>query len=122
MSFGNQSLDGFIGAAEQAGELLHLEGVKTRSKLALEEGLAMQAISNILTSKDSFYGYEIVKIMNRKSGTVYPMLNKFENPYGLTTSAYEDTIQTHAGERPPRRYYNPTDFGRTVFGLFIPKK
>ncbi len=120
--FEDQTLSGFIEAKIAASELLYAEGAKTRGEVSFEEALTMQAIADILTTRETFYGLAILRAINRKSGTVYPILRKFELPYGLTTGSYEDETKARSNNRPRRHEYRSTEFGKTVFELFVRTK
>ena len=121
MSFESQTLHGFVEAKFTASELLRVEGLKeTQGEIGFEEALAMQAISDILVARDTFYGQDIITAINRKPGCVYPILHKFELPYRLVTSLLEDRGEASARVGGTRREYQSTTFGRTIFGLFVP--
>ena len=122
MAFEEQTLSDFIEAKSAASELLRSEGVKTRIDVSFEEALCMQAISDLLQVRTGFYGLEIIDTVEGNSGSIYPLLRRFENPYRITISSLEDATYAHSRNRPARREYMPTEFGKTVFGLFIPRK
>lgn len=50
------------------------------------------------------YGFEIMRITELPSGTVYPALRRLEGA-GLVGSAWEEEDRAHADARPARRYY-----------------
>jgi DNA-binding PadR family transcriptional regulator len=50
------------------------------------------------------YGFDIIDVTNLPSGTVYPILRRFENE-GLVTSEWENQEVAQREQRPPRRYY-----------------
>ena len=55
------------------------------------------------------YGLEIGEAAGLRSGTVHPILARFEG-YGWLTSRWED-VDPSAEGRPPRRYYRLTADG-----------
>jgi DNA-binding PadR family transcriptional regulator len=56
------------------------------------------------------YGFDILDATNLPSGTVYPILRRFERE-GLVTSAWESDGIAQSEKRPPRRYYALTADG-----------
>lgn len=56
------------------------------------------------------YGFEIMRITDLPSGTVYPILRRLEGQ-GLARSAWEDESEAHGDRRPARRYYRLTAEG-----------
>lgn len=50
------------------------------------------------------YGFEMMRVTELPSGTVYPALRRLEGQ-GLVDSRWEDEDHAHADSRPPRRYY-----------------
>jgi DNA-binding PadR family transcriptional regulator len=55
------------------------------------------------------YGLEIMRLTGQPSGTLYPILAKFEHA-GWLAGGKED-IDPHAEGRPPRRFYHITGSG-----------
>lgn len=68
--------------------------------------LVLQALA-----REHRYGFEIMDFTGLASGTVYPILRRFEE-LGLATSHWEDSQQAHPERRPRRRYYELTADGR----------
>jgi DNA-binding PadR family transcriptional regulator len=56
------------------------------------------------------YGFEIMRLTQLPSGTVYPALRRLEGA-GLVASAWEDEDRAHADARPARRYYRLSPAG-----------
>ena len=56
------------------------------------------------------YGFDIMDATNLPSGTVYPILRRFERD-GLVTSEWESEGFAQREQRPPRRYYSLTADG-----------
>jgi len=56
------------------------------------------------------YGYEIMQLTGLASGTLYPLLNRFESE-GWLTSSWERASPQHEG-RPRRRHYRITGLGQ----------
>ena len=61
------------------------------------------------------YGFEVMEATDLASGTVYPLLRRFE-ARGLVESFWEDESAAEADGRPPRRYYLVSASGRRVLG------
>ena len=59
------------------------------------------------------YGFDIIDATNLPSGTVYPILRRFENE-GLVTSRWEAQGVAQREQRPPRRYYAVTADGEKL--------
>jgi DNA-binding PadR family transcriptional regulator len=59
------------------------------------------------------YGFDILDATNLPSGTVYPILRRFENE-GLVTSEWEAQGLATRDQRPPRRYYVLTADGKKL--------
>jgi PadR family transcriptional regulator, regulatory protein PadR len=58
------------------------------------------------------YGYDLMRAVSLKSGTLYPMLTRLETE-GLVEARWESAGETPAG-RPARRYYQLTGEGVQV--------
>jgi DNA-binding PadR family transcriptional regulator len=61
-------------------------------------------------SKGEAYGLDIMERTGLPSGTVYPMLRRFEHA-GLVSSGWETPEEALAGRRPQRRNYALTVVG-----------
>lgn len=59
------------------------------------------------------YGFEVMRVADLPSGTVYPILRRLEAS-GLVRSRWEDEENAHAEGRPARRYYEPTGAGEAA--------
>ncbi|HET7130653.1 MAG TPA: PadR family transcriptional regulator, partial [Gammaproteobacteria bacterium] len=59
------------------------------------------------------YGFDIIDATHLPSGTVYPILRRFENE-GLVTSEWEAHDVATRDQRPPRRYYALTADGKQL--------
>ena len=59
------------------------------------------------------YGFDIIDATNLPSGTVYPILRRFENE-GLVTSEWEAQSSATRDQRPARRYYVLTADGKRL--------
>jgi PadR family transcriptional regulator PadR len=58
------------------------------------------------------YGYEVMKAADVKSGTLYPMLKRWQDE-GVVVAEWEDAASTPEG-RPARKYYRLTGEGVRV--------
>ena len=56
------------------------------------------------------FGFDIMDATGLTSGTVYPMLDRFES-MGFVTSHWEDAKTARRDKRPPRRYFDLTAAG-----------
>ena len=59
------------------------------------------------------YGFDILDATHLPSGTVYPILRRFERE-GLVTSEWETEGVAQSEKRPPRRYYALTADGEKL--------
>ena len=57
------------------------------------------------------YGFDIMETTELPSGTVYPMLRRFDRD-GLVESSWEMPEAAHGDRRPRRRHYKLTELGR----------
>lgn len=64
------------------------------------------------------YGFEIISVTGLPSGSVYPLLRRFEGS-SLVESRWEDEAAAHADGRPARRYYQSTDSGRAALSAAL---
>lgn len=62
-------------------------------------------------SQGRAYGFDIMDSTGLPSGTVYPMLRRFEHA-GLVSSDWETPEEAFADRRPQRRIYELTDQGK----------
>ncbi len=65
-----------------------------------------------IVKKHDCYGYELVnrisECMHITEGTIYPLLKRLKDNGSI------DSYIVESQEGPPRKYYNITDYGRTV--------
>lgn len=77
----------------------------------LKRGTLELCVLSILKRGDC-YGYELVnrisECMHVTEGTIYPLLKRLKDNGSI------DSYIVESQEGPPRKYYNITDFGRTV--------
>ena len=59
------------------------------------------------------HGFEIMDAVGLPSGTVYPILRRLDAE-GFVRSRWEKEGLARREQRPPRRYYELTQVGRTV--------
>lgn len=74
------------------------------TELSYNAALVLQALST-----GHRYGFEVMRVSELPSGTVYPMLRRLDDA-GLVTSAWEEADPSEKG-RPRRRYYEVTPEG-----------
>ena len=58
------------------------------------------------------YGFDIMEETGLTSGTVYPALDRLERE-GFARSAWEDAAVARDEKRPPRRYFEITEDGKS---------
>jgi PadR family transcriptional regulator PadR len=68
-----------------------------------------RVLQALLSDAGELYGVEIGDLARLRSGTVHPILARFE-ALGWLTSRWED-VDPQAAGRPPRRYYRLTAEG-----------
>ena len=64
------------------------------------------------------WGYELSKRSGVRSGVMYPILQRMLDE-GWLTDGWEDQEQVGRAKRPPRRYYEVTDAGKTALGAVL---
>jgi DNA-binding PadR family transcriptional regulator len=80
----------------------------SESRITYNGALVLQALARGLR-----YGFEIMDLTALPSGTVYPILRRFEHG-GLVSSSWEETEAAHEQGRPRRRYYRLTAAGESA--------
>lgn len=68
-------------------------------------------------SSQSLYGYELMQITGLASGTLYPILMRFEDA-GWLSSVWEVADPKEAG-RPRRRLYRITGAGQSALSQYL---
>ena len=81
-------------------------GAMGATRITYQGACVLQALSRGLS-----YGFDIMELTGLPSGSVYPILRRFEEN-GLVDSIWEDSKEAHADGRPRRRHYQLTDAGR----------
>lgn len=73
------------------------------------------AAAMVLHALDRGYrhGFDIIDATKVRSGTVYPLLRRFERA-GIVRSEWEDVEVARAENRPPRKYYELSDAAEPV--------
>ena len=66
-------------------------------------------------SRGNSYGFDIMEVTGLPSGTVYPMLRRFDRD-GLVESSWETPEHAHGERRPRRRQYKLTTVGTDALG------
>ena len=70
-----------------------------RSSISYNAALVLQALA-----QGFGYGFDVMKVTELPSGTVYPLLRRLEDG-GLVRSRWESEKRAHQEGRPARRYY-----------------
>lgn len=77
----------------------------------LKRGTLELCVLSIVKKRDC-YGYELVnrisECMHITEGTIYPLLKRLKDNGSI------DSYIVESQEGPPRKYYNITDYGRSV--------
>ena len=81
--------------------------------LSYNGSLVLQALT-----QGHAYGFEIMRAAHLPSGTVYPLLRRFE-ARGLVESEWESDEQVAGEGRPSRRYYRLRPEGRALLSQSI---
>ena len=76
-----------------------------RSSISYNAALVLQALAQGVG-----YGFDVMRVTQLPSGTVYPLLRRLEDG-GLVRSRWEDEGRAHVEGRPARRYYEITGGG-----------
>lgn len=82
-----------------------------RNRDAQSSFIQQQVLLYMLRKNTPMHGLEIYRALNRSSGTVYPILDRFEDR-GWVTSRWEKIDPSKEG-RPARRIYKLTAKGKT---------
>ncbi|HXL95721.1 MAG TPA: helix-turn-helix transcriptional regulator [Streptosporangiaceae bacterium] len=61
------------------------------------------------------WGYELSRRSGVRSGVMYPVLQRMLDE-GWLADGWEDQAEAGREKRPPRRYYEVTDLGRSELG------
>jgi PadR family transcriptional regulator PadR len=64
------------------------------------------------------WGYELSKQSGVRSGVMYPILQRMLDE-GWLADGWEEPAKVDRVKRPPRRYYELTDAGKTALGALI---
>jgi PadR family transcriptional regulator, regulatory protein PadR len=86
--------------------------------MRITHALVQVAAALMSEANGRHWGYELSRRSGVRSGVMYPILQRMLND-GWLADGWED--QTHAGsaKRPPRRYYELTDAGKTALGAVL---
>jgi DNA-binding PadR family transcriptional regulator len=76
-----------------------------RSSISYNAALVLQALA-----QGFGYGFDVMRVTQLPSGTVYPLLRRLEDGR-LVRSRWEDEGRAHSEGRPARRYYEITGGG-----------
>ena len=82
----------------------------SEAKLSHTAALILQAVD-----AGFVYGFSIMEMTGLPSGTVYPAMRRLERDE-LIRSQWERQSIADAAQRPARKYYKLTTFGKTTLG------
>ena len=80
-------------------------------RITYQSACVLQALSQGLR-----YGFDIMDFTGLPSGTVYPILRRFED-HGMVRSEWEEGEEAREDRRPRRRNYELTEAGRAALAL-----
>jgi PadR family transcriptional regulator PadR len=80
--------------------------------------LVMVALALMADSTGQHWGYELSKRSGVRSGVMYPILQRMLDE-GWLDDGWEDQPRVGRAKRPPRRYYELTEEGKTALGAVI---
>ena len=80
--------------------------------------LVQVALTLMADANARHWGYELSKESGVRSGAMYPILRRLLDE-GWLIDGWEDQQTAGKAKRPPRRYYELTDEGRTALGAVI---
>jgi PadR family transcriptional regulator PadR len=64
------------------------------------------------------WGYELSRQSRVRSGVMYPVLRRMLDE-GWLADGWEDQAEAGREKRPPRRYYEVTELGRSELGALV---
>ncbi len=80
-------------------------------RMTYASAMVLQALD-----RGSRHGFDIIDATRLRSGTVYPLLRRFEDAK-LVRSEWEDVEIARGENRPPRKYYELTSSAQPVLDL-----
>jgi PadR family transcriptional regulator PadR len=80
--------------------------------------LVQVALALMADANGRHWGYELSKHSGVRSGVMYPLLQRMLDE-GWLRDGWEAQVQVGKAKRPPRRYYQLTDEGKTALGALI---
>ena len=90
-----------------------------KSDTATPKRMSLPAVAVLKAVADGCrYGFDIMDATRLPSGTVYPVLGRFDEA-GLLRSQWERGAIAHREKRPPRRYYEITAAGARALASAI---
>mgnify|MGYP001550370603 CR=1 FL=1 len=85
-----------------------MSAMPAEAKLSHTAAMILQAIH-----AGHVYGFSVMEVTGLPSGTVYPALRRLERD-GLIASKWEQQSIADAEQRPPRKYYRVSRFGKAT--------
>ena len=80
-------------------------------RMTYASAMVLQALD-----RGSRHGFDIIDATRLRSGTVYPLLRRFEDA-SLVRSEWEDVEIARGENRPPRKYYELTSAAQPMVDL-----
>ena len=80
-------------------------------RMTYASAMVLQALD-----RGSRHGFDIIDATRLRSGTVYPLLRRFEDA-NLVRSEWEDVEIARGENRPPRKYYELTGAAQPMLDL-----
>jgi PadR family transcriptional regulator, regulatory protein PadR len=78
----------------------------------------MVSLALMADASGRHWGYELSKQSGVRSGVMYPTLQRMLDE-GWLADGWEEQAKVGRAKRPPRRYYEVTDEGKTALGALI---
>lgn len=80
--------------------------------------LVQVAVALMSDAGGRHWGYELSKLSGVRSGVMYPILQRMLNE-GWLVDGWEEQLHAGNAKRPPRRYYELTEAGKTALGAVL---
>lgn len=86
--------------------------------MRLTHALVQVAAALMSDASGRHWGYELSKSSGVRSGVMYPILQRMLDE-GWLSDGWEEKSDVGRAKRPPRRYYELTDTGKSALGTVL---